>query len=97
MADLEAAIRLARQPMPALERQDASYRQWATAILLAEITHATDDFWRCAHAHGAGPLFDHHKRVEEARPFRFQHEVRAIEAWDWLGALNIDEGWKSGP
>jgi len=63
----------------------------------AEIRHATDDFWQCVHAHGAGLLFDHHKRVEEARPFRFQHEVHAIEAWDWLGALNTHEGWKTGP
>ena len=97
MADLEAAIRRARQPMLPLERQGASYRQWATAVLLAEIRHATDDFWRCAHAHGAALLFDHHKRVEEARPFCFKHEVHAVEAWDWLGALNVHEGRKSGP
>ena len=54
---------------------------------------ATDDFWRCVHAHGADLLFDHYKREQEARPFQFQHEVRAVEAWDWLGALNTHEGY----
>jgi len=97
MADMEAAIRHARQPMLALERQDANYKQWATVVVRAEIKHATDDFWRCMHAHGADLLFDHYKRDQEARPFRFRHEVHAVEAWDWLGALNTHEGWKRAP
>jgi len=97
MAKLAAAIRRERRPLPVLEIVGTTYRQGAAAVLWAEIRHATDDFWRSVHAYGAGLLFDHYRRDLEARPFRFDHEVRASEAYAWLSDLNMHQADKEGP
>src|SRR5438445_5169466 len=96
MAELEGAIRRDRRPLPVLEIAGATYRQWAAAVLRAEMKHATDDFWRCVYARRAGLLFDHYQREREAGPFRFDHEVRARAAYAWLSDLNMHEGVKHG-
>jgi hypothetical protein len=96
MAALEAAIRRERCPL-AVPDFDRNYRPAAASVLRAEIKHAIDDFWRSVHAQGAGLLFDHYQREREARPFRFDHEVRAREAYAWLSDLNMHEADKDGP
>lgn len=97
LATLEALLRQARRALPAPSPPGPDWRQWAADRLIAEVKHATDDFWRSAHAVGAGLLFDSYQRDREARPFRFAHEVRAREAWEWLSALNMHEADKNGP
>jgi hypothetical protein len=97
MAALEDSIRRERRPLPARDLAGANCRTWAAAVLQAEIKHATDDFWRCVYAHGAGLLFDHYRRDREAAPFRFEHEVRARIAWAALGELNMHDGDAQGP
>jgi hypothetical protein len=96
-AALEAGLRRARRPLAARGLVDPDLRKWATAVLQAEIRHATDDFWGCVYAHGAGLLFDHYQRDREAAPFRFEHEVRARIAWASLGDLNMHDGDARGP
>jgi hypothetical protein len=96
MAALEAVIRRERRPL-AVPDFDRNYRPAVASVLRAEAKHAIDDFWRLVHVHGAGLLFDHHQREREARPFRFDHEVRAREAYAWLSDLNMHEADKDGP
>src|SRR5438067_2873693 len=96
MAELGDAIRRERRPLP-VQTFKGNHRQAAATVLRAEIKHAIDDFWRAVHAHGAGLLFDHYRRERESRPFRFDHEVRAKEAYAWLSDLNIHEAGKDGP
>ncbi len=97
MAELEAAMRCERRPLPAHDLASADCRKWAAAVLQAEIRHATDDFWRCVYAHGAGLLFDRYQRDREADPFRSEHEVKARIAWAALGDLNMHDGDARGP
>jgi hypothetical protein len=97
MAALEHTLRRARRPLPAHDSPSVNDRTWAAAVLQAELRHATDDFWRCVYAHSAGLLFDHHRRDDEARPFRFEHEVLARIAWASLGDLNMHDGDARGP
>jgi len=97
MAVLEDSLRCARRPRPASRPAATGDRGGAATVLQAEIRHATDDFWRCVYAHGAGLLFDHQQRDREAAPFRFEHEVRARLAWAALGDLNIHDGDARGP
>ena len=40
MAELEGAIRRDRRPLPVLEIAGATYRQWAAAVLRAEMKQA---------------------------------------------------------
>ena len=84
MADLEDAIRRERRPLEAFPPPAPTRRQVVADIVNAEVKHATEDFWQSAHRLGAGLLFDRYKPYEEARPFRFPHEVRAAEARDAL-------------
>jgi hypothetical protein len=97
MAALEDSLRRARRPLLAHDPAGADDRKWAAAVLQAEIKHATDDFWRCVYAHGAGLLFDRYQRDSEAAPFRFEHEVRARIARASLGDLNMHDGDARGP
>jgi hypothetical protein len=97
MADLEDAVRRERRPLRAFPPPAPTWRQSAADIVNAEIKHATEDFWQSAHRLGAGLLFDRYKPYEEARPFRFPHEVRAAEARDALSDLNLHEGVRHGP
>jgi hypothetical protein len=97
MAALEDTIRRERRPLPARDLAGPGCRKSAATVLQAEVRHATDDFWRCAYAHGAGLLFDHCQRDREAAPFRFEHEVRARIAWAALGDLNMHDGDARGP
>jgi hypothetical protein len=97
MADIESAIRRARRPLPTCPPPGSSRRQWVAALLIAEVRHATEDFWRCVHWQGAGLLFDCFHREREADPFRFPHEVRAREALRWLSDLNMHESDRHGP
>ncbi len=97
MAALEDSLRRARRALPAYDPTGTGDRKWAAAVLQAEVKHATDDFWRCVYAHDAGLLFDHRRRDDEARPFRFEHEVRARIAWAALGDLNMHDGDARGP
>jgi hypothetical protein len=92
MAALEDSLRRARRPLLVHDPAGADDRKWAAVVLQAEIQHATDDFWRCVYAHGAGLLFDHHQRDREAAAFRFEHEARARLAWAALGDLNMHDG-----
>lgn len=97
MSRADEAIRRARRPLARLPQSGPERRQWLAALLAAEVRHATDDFWACAHRLGAGLLFDGYHREREADPFRFTHEVRARQAWRWLSDLNMHEGDKHGP
>jgi hypothetical protein len=96
MAELEDAIRRERRPLRAFPPAAPTWRQWVADIVNAEVKHATEDFWQSAHHLGAGLLFDRYKPYEEARPFRFPHEVRAAEARDALSDLNLHEGVRHG-
>jgi hypothetical protein len=96
MAALEDSIRARRRPLPTRDLA-GNHRPWAAAVLQAEIAHATDDFWRCVYAEGAGLLFDRYQRDREAGPFRFEHEVKARIAWAALGDLNMHDGDARGP
>jgi len=95
MAAVEDSLHRARRPLPA--QDGALDRKSAAAVLQAEIRHATDDFWHCVYAHGAGLLFDHHQRERAAAPFRLEHEIRARLAWAALGDLNMHDGDARGP
>ncbi len=97
IAALEDSIRGRRRPLPTHDLAGTNDRARAAAVLQAEIRHATDDFWRCACAHGAGLLFDRYRRDREADPFRFEHERKARIAWAALGDLNMHDGDARGP
>jgi len=101
METADAAIRRARRPLPPhhLDRTDdrPTYRQWAAAALQAELTHATDDFWRAAHALGLGLLYDRYQRDGEAAPFRLAHEALAGTAALWLIHLQAHDSDRRGP
>jgi len=97
MANLEDAIRRERRPLRAFPSPAPTWRQGVTDLVNAEVKHATEDFWRSVHRLGAGLLFDRYKPYEEARAFRFPHEVRAAEARDALSDLNLHEGVRHGP
>ena len=89
MAELENAIRRERRPLRTFPPAAPTWRRWVADILNAEVKHATEDFWHSAHLLRGGLLFDRYKPYEEARPFRFPHEVRAAEARDALSDLNM--------
>ena len=97
MTQVDETIRRARRPLAPLPPPDPDWRQWIARLLAAEIRHATEDFWACAHRLGAGLLFDSYQREREADPFRFPHEVHARQAWRWLSDLNMHEGDRHGP
>ncbi len=97
MTAMDEAIRRARRPLWRLPQPRPARRESIAALLAAEVRHATEDFWTCAHRLGAGSLYDGHHREREADPFRFGHEARARDAWRWLSDLNMHEGDKVGP
>jgi hypothetical protein len=98
-----AAIRHARQPLPAKEPGDSApgdrpYRLWAAETCAAEARHAADDFWAVVHRLGFVTLFDRDDGVvgHEA-PYRFPHEAHAVAALGWLGHLQAHESDRRGP
>ncbi len=97
MTVVDTSIRRARRPLAQLPPPDPDWRKWVSTLLAAEVRHATEDFWDCAHRLGAGLLFDSYHREREADPFRFPHEVQARQAWRWLSDLSMHEGDKQGP
>jgi hypothetical protein len=97
MDTADAAIRRERRPLPARDRDRTHYRRWAAAVLQAELKHATDDFWRAAHALGFGLLYDRYQRDGEAAPFRLPHEALAGTAALWLIRLQAHDSDRHGP
>jgi len=93
----DAAIRRERRPLPARDSGPGNYRRWAAAALQAELAHATDDFWRAAHALGFGLLYDRNQRDGEAAPFRWPHEALAATASLWLLHLQAHDSDRHGP
>jgi hypothetical protein len=93
-----AAIRRARQPLPAPALDGAPYRHWAAAVCAAEAKHAADDFWSAVHRLGLAALFDRDDGLggHEA-PFRFPHETHACAALSWLSHLQAHESDRRGP
>jgi hypothetical protein len=93
-----AAIRRARQPLPARALEAANYRRWAAAVSAAEARHAADDFWSVVHRLGLAALFDRDDGFggHEA-PFRFPHETHACAALGWLSHLQAHESDRRGP
>ena len=61
-----AAIRRARQPLPARALDGASYRHWAARVCAAEARHAAEDFWSAVHRLGLAALFDRDERPARA-------------------------------
>lgn len=96
MAAAEAGIRRERRSLPAHDLNGVRRRDWAKAVLGAEIKHAIDDFWRVAFDQRIGLLFDRYRWQSEPLPYRFDHEVRAAEAWAALGELQMHEGDRYG-
>lgn len=90
---LSARIRNERTPLPShdLDVPADKVRAWAAAVCDAEVKHATANFWRVVYGLNAGAVFDHYKREEEAAPFRFEHEVKAATALNWLSHLQGQE------
>lgn len=97
MAKVMAAIRRDRRPLPSHELDSRELtsgdcRRRARAVLEAEDRHAIADFWRCAHAVGAGLMFDHYRPRQEALPYFLRHERLAGVALAWRVHLDLHDG-----
>ena len=101
MTKVTAAIRQDRRPLPShdLNSRDltsADRQRWARAVLEAEDRHAVADFWRSAHAVGAGLMFDHYRPRQEALPYFLRHERLAGVALAWRVHLDLHDGTLRG-
>jgi len=101
MAKVTAAIRRDRRPLPSHELDSreltsSDRRRWARAVLEAEDRHAVADFWRSAHAVGAGLMFDHYRPRQEALPYFLRHERLAGVALAWRVHLDLHDGTLRG-
>lgn len=101
LARVTAAIRRDRRPLPSHELAHqgltgADRRRWARAVLEAEDRHAVADFWRAAHALGAGSMFDHYRPRQEALPYFLRHERLAGVALAWSIHLDLHDGTLRG-
>lgn len=93
---LYAAIRRERRPLPSHELDGHNYRRWAAAVVEAESNHSDSDFWNAVHKHKAGLLFDRYQNDCPAL-YRFQHEVYARGAVNWLSHLQAHESLARKP
>src|SRR5260370_39117175 len=97
MDGADVAIRSERHPLPAPTLDRTNYRRWAATVLQGELKHATDDFWRAAHALGFGLVYDRYQRAGEAAPFGLPHEALAVAAALWLIHLQAHDSDRHGP
>lgn len=101
MTRVTAAIHCDRRPLPSHELEcrnltSGDRRRWARAVLEAEDRHAVADFWRSAHAVGAGLMFDHYRPRQEALPYFLRHERLAGVALAWRVHLDLHDGTLRG-
>jgi len=84
-----------RMPLPAHEVIGGNFRQWAVAVLHAEVTHRAADFARVERVLGVG--VDRWDQPNCVIMGQYPHEARAGEALLWLSALQSHENEKRTP
>ena len=91
-------IRTARRPLPAHDLNGVNYRRWATAVCLAEVDHAKEDYWRALTQMGVYmPATGDEVPLEPWADCYLPHERHALAALNWLSSLLVHESDRTGP